>query len=257
MRAHSVPTIYWYLPQKTGMTALLQAHKQALFDAGFHIQVLSVASELYQTVTELHATPVNSAVFMISAHGNETLAVTSRLRAMNTQLPIVVELPDFDESNILQLLYCGADQYCLQNTSTDLWIALLSSLLRRCVPSVVSLPTEVVQQDTVITASNASWSLADEGWLLICPEGGQLELTTTERQLLQTMCLEPDKRASHRQLLEAISNGDESEDPVVAHNRLGVVISRLKRKAQGENLVIPIRSVYKWGYMFGAAIQII
>lgn len=93
--------------------------------------------------------------------------------------------------------------------------------------------------------------------MLICPEGGQLDLTTTERQLLQTMCLQPDKRASHQQLLEAISNGDESEDPVVAHNRLGVVISRLKRKAQGENMTLPIRSVYKWGYMFGAAIQVL
>lgn len=256
MRAQSVPTIYWYLPQKTEVTVQLQAHQKALFDAGFHLQIITAAPEFYQAVTNTSAALLGSTLFMVSAHGNETLAVISRLRALNTPLPIVVELPEFDESNVLQLLYCGADQYCLQNTSTDLWIALLSSLLRRSGQTELVLP-EVAKAPVVEPLTESLWSLIDEGWMLICPEGGQLDLTTTERQLLQTMCLQPDKRASHQQLLEAISNGDESEDPVVAHNRLGVVISRLKRKAQGENMTLPIRSVYKWGYMFGAAIQVL
>lgn len=85
-----------------------------------------------------------------------------------------------------------------------------------------------------------------------------MALTTTERQFLHTLCSQADRRASHEQLLQAISEKTPTEPEASSgHNRLGVVISRLKRKATSEGLTLPIRSIYKWGYMFGAPIQII
>lgn len=257
MLAQSVPTIFWYQPQTTDVNTGPQAHEQALVTAGFTVRVFSRVAELYQSAIEALAlfNTNQSVIFLISGGSNESLAALARLRSQYAQLPIVVALPEFNESQILQALYCGADQYCLQNTSTDLWAAVFSSLLRRSKSAHEKHMTVRLNTPTGATQAASSWKLQDEGWLLTCPEGQQISLTTTERQLLQILFAQPDKRASHQQLLDAISNGDESDEMAVSLNRLGVVISRLKRKAQRANMTIPIRSVYKWGYMFGATAQ--
>lgn len=255
MSVQSIPIIFWYQPQaqRFGPENRCQTYQQALAQAGFTVQPMSQAMELYQEVAETlsnnRQVPV---ICLVSGGGNDALAVIARLRAKQAQLPILVELPDLDEIKIAQALYCGADQYCLSSTSPDLWVATVSSLLRRTRASLssVSLATPTPQAASLQTADH--WKLLDEGWLLEAPTGQQITLTTTERQLMKTLLQQPDRRASHQQLLDAISNGDESEDQAIAHNRLGVVISRLKRKGQAAHMIIPIRSVYKWGYMFGA-----
>lgn len=253
MSVQSIPTIFWYQPQaqRFGPENRCQTYQQALAQAGFTVQPMSQALELYQEVAETlsnnRQVPV---ICLVSGGGNDALAVIARLRAKQAQLPILVELPDLDETKIAQALYCGADQYCLSNTSPDLWVATVSSLLRRVSASLSSVPLATPQIVTLQTEDH--WKLLDEGWLLEAPTGQQIILTSTERQLMRTLLQQPDRRASHQQLLGAISNGDESEDQAIAHNRLGVVISRLKRKGQAANMIIPIRSVYKWGYMFGA-----
>lgn len=253
MLAQSIPTIFWYQPQaqRFGPENRCQTYQQALAQAGFTVQPMSQAMELYQEVAETlsnnRQVPV---ICLVSGGGNDALAVIARLRAKQAQLPILVELPDLDEIKIAQALYCGADQYCLSSTSPDLWVATVSSLLRRVRVSLD--PVSLATPQTTSLQTEDHWKLLDEGWLLEAPTGQKITLTTTERQLMQTLLEQPDRRASHQQLLDAISNGDESEDQAVAHNRLGVVISRLKRKGQAANMIIPIRSVYKWGYMFGA-----
>lgn len=253
MSVQSIPTIFWYQPQaqRFGPENRCQTYQQALAQAGFTVQPMSQALELYQEVAETlsnnRQVPV---ICLVSGGGNDVLAVIARLRVKQAQLPILVELPDLDEAKIAQALYCGADQYCLSNTSPDLWVATVSSLLRRARASLSSVPLATPQAPSQQTEDH--WKLLDEGWLLAAPTGQQITLTTTERQLMRTLLQQPDRRASHQQLLGAISNGDESEDQAIAHNRLGVVISRLKRKGQTANMIIPIRSVYKWGYMFGA-----
>lgn len=257
MLAQSVPIIFWYQPQMMAVNTESKNHEQALIAAGFTVRVFSQVAELYQHATEALAlfNTNQSVIFLISGGSNESLAALARLRSQYAQLPIVVALPEFNESQVLQALYCGADQYCLQNTSADLWAAVFSTLLRR---SKAAYEKHMAVRPSTLTGATqvaSSWKLQDEGWLLECPEGQQISLTTTERQLLKMLFSQPDKRASHQQLLDAISNGDESEEIAVSLNRLGVVISRLKRKAQRVNMTIPIRSVYKWGYMFGATAQ--
>lgn len=251
-----VPTIYWYQPQKMESQTQRQEHQHALQASGFNVQVIAQIVDLYQAGTEALATlnTQNPAIFIISGNSHDAVAAIARLRAQHALLPIVVELSEFNEQQILHALYCGADRYCLQNQSTDLWVATISSLLRRfrAADSRAETATAAVSMSQI----EKTWVVADEGWLLFSPEGDKLALTTTERQLVNALCHQPDKRASHQQLLDAISNGDESEDISVAHNRLGVVVSRLKRKAQAQGIQVPIRSVYKWGYMFGAAVRV-
>lgn len=251
-----VPTIYWYQPQKMESKTQHQEHQQALQASGFNVQVITQAVELYQAGTEALVTlnTQHPSIFIISGDSHDSVAVIARLRAQHALLPIVTEFAEFNEQQIIHALYCGADRYCVQTNGTDLWIAAISSLLRRFRASESRL--EVATAAVPMSQVEKTWVVADEGWLLFSPEGEKLALTTTERQLVNALCHQPDKRASHQHLLDAISNGDESEDMAVAHNRLGVVVSRLKRKAQSQGIQVPIRSVYKWGYMFGAAVRV-
>lgn len=258
MLTQFVPTVYWYQPQQNGTELHQPIHHGALMSGGFNVKVVTKASELYQAATEALTLfrAHHPSLFLISGKSNEALSALSRLRSLHAHLPILVEIPEFNEADILHLLYCGADHYCLQNTSPDFWIATLSCLLRRARLPEMSAGQTIVAPEPRANVEQ-TWVLVDKGWVLMSPEGKSLTLTTTERQLIKALCTSADKRASHELLLEAISNGDESIDLEVAHNRLGVVISRLKRKAQKSQIDnLPIRSVYKWGYMFGAAIRI-
>ncbi|AQS51341.1 hypothetical protein PAEH1_06820 [Paenalcaligenes hominis] len=264
MLAQSAPTVIWYQPLQSVRSAALQRRQEELRAAGFDVATYTEPRSFYPAATKafLSAHAQGPVLFMISGLESESLAAISRVRMHSGYLPIMIELPEFNEELALHALYSGADDYCVNETSTALWVAKIECLLRR-----VRLPQDQTEKYPVpaptsthpITESKtAQWSLIDDGWTLVCPEGLKLVLTTTERQFLSTLCSQPDRRASHDQLLQSISEKNSPEsDAVSGHNRLGVVISRLKRKATSEGLTLPIRSIYKWGYMFGAPIQVL
>ena len=260
MLAQSSPTIIWYQPHQPVQSSVLQTRQEELKTAGFEIQIHTQARNFYPVAAQAIAEmgPATPPLFIISGINSESLAALSRLRMQSVYLPIMVDFPRFIEAHILQALYSGADDFCVLDTSAALWIAKIECLLRRSrhqswVGGVKTAAVEVAPEPVEPT-----WGLRDEGWVLTSPQGAAIALTTTERQFLLMLCSQPDKRASHQQLLEAISEqSDANTDAGAGHNRLGVVISRLKRKAALEGATIPIRSIYKWGYMFGASIQLL
>lgn len=260
MITKNLPMIYWFQPQLVPISDIARAHQLAILQAGFGITKVSNLNELYHYAADIESRQTTLCVFMVYGLGNETLAALARLRSQYSRFPRFVILSDFNERSILQSLYCGADDYCLESYSTNLWIAKIESVIR-CKTTIDAISKTGVTSTSEVPSlplvqSGSAWHLIEGGWILLSPEGQSLNLTTTERVLCLTLCQQPDYRASHQMLLDAISDGDESQDVPVAHNRLGVVISRLKRKGQEYGMTIPIRSVYKWGYMFGADIKI-
>lgn len=258
MIAQSSPAIIWYRPQAPIHSIALQTRQEELKNAGFDIQVQTHSRDFYpaaaQAIAEL-GTAMPS-IFMISGVNSESLAAISRLRMQSVYLPIMAAFPTFIEEQILQALYSGADDFCTLDHSAALWVAKIEGLLRRSrqhgwvVPRVTS-----IEAPATAAPVESTWELREEGWVLSSPEGAHIALTTTERQFLLVLCSQQDKRASHQQLLHAISEQSDTTDTGSGHNRLGVVISRLKRKAALSGAHIPIRSIYKWGYMFGAPVQ--
>ncbi|MEZ2623113.1 response regulator transcription factor [Paenalcaligenes hominis] len=262
MLAQSAPTIIWYQPLQSARSSVLQSRQGELRTAGFEVITCTEPRSFYPAATKafLSARAQEPVLFMISGLESESLAAISRLRMHSGYLPIMIELPAFNEEQALHALYSGADDYCVNETSTALWVAKIEYLLRRVRLPQSQTETYPVPMPThpITESKTVQWSLTDDGWTLVSPEGLKLVLTTTERQFLSTLCSQPDRRASHDQLLESISEKNPPEsDAVSGHNRLGVVISRLKRKATSEGLTLPIRSIYKWGYMFGAPIQVL
>lgn len=260
MLAQSAPTIIWYQPLQAARSSALQDRQDELRAAGFEVATYTEPRSFYPAAAmAFHAVgPASSVLFMISGVESESLAAISRLRMHSGYLPIMVELVSFSEELALQALYSGADDYCVFETSTAFWVAKIECLLRRFrLPSNPPLAAASIVPEST-EKKPQTWYLKDDGWTLVSPQAHTLALTTTERQLLHTLCSQADRRASHEQLLQAISEKTPTEPEASSgHNRLGVVISRLKRKATSEGLMLPIRSIYKWGYMFGAPIQII
>lgn len=260
MISPSSPTLIWYQPQQPVFSAELQAREAQLKAAGFEIQVHSQARDFHLAAAQAMAdmARVTPLLFMISGVNNESLAAISRLRMQSVYLPIMVTFPSFIEERILQALYSGADDYCVLDNSAALWVAKIECLLRRSRhPGLPASRPTWAETTSKPESIESSWALRDDGWVLQSPEGAHIALTTTERQFLLILCSQQDRRASHHQLLKAISEPGNEADVGTGHNRLGVVISRLKRKAALEGAVIPIRSIYKWGYMFSAPVELV
>lgn len=99
-----------------------------------------------------------------------------------------------------------------------------------------------------------AWTLSEQGWKLRGPGGRVLALTTIERALLQCLHDAPNHRASHLSLVRALrpyaGTGNAQALQPADHSRLGVAISRLRRKASVQGLELPLKSVHNWGYMF-------
>lgn len=261
MRVQSTPTIIWYQPQQSSRGVALQSRLEDLNTAGFEVQTYILPRDFYAAATKVLANSdvLAPLIFMVSGINSESLAAISRLRLQSVDIPILVEFPSFVEELVLHALYSGADDYCVLESTAALWVAKIESLLRRSRYHEVPLSNTMASETPKLIASKrpSQWSLTDEGWLLKSPEGLQMALTTTERQFLLALCAKPEEGASHQELLCAIDSfSSTSFDVSSGPNRLGVLISRLKRKANGAGFKLPIRSIYKWGYVFSAPIQV-
>ena len=108
-------------------------------------------------------------------------------------------------------------------------------------------------------AASASWRLEDSGWTLAGPRGDRLRLTTSERAFMSRLLAAPARRLSRGDLVASLgkaqrpSAGAQDGEPgrVSASLRgVDVMVCRLRRKAHKQGIDLPVRAVYRWGYMF-------
>ncbi|TCT01482.1 hypothetical protein EDC26_12417 [Paralcaligenes ureilyticus] len=101
----------------------------------------------------------------------------------------------------------------------------------------------------------AAWALVDQGWVLSGPDGSRVDLTTGERAFLQTLFLTPDLRARRADLMDAIDISYAAAVGAGKGTRLGLLVSRMRRKFQARGVVLPLRAVHGFGYMFAGKIR--
>ncbi|MCL7660209.1 helix-turn-helix domain-containing protein, partial [Klebsiella pneumoniae] len=82
------------------------------------------------------------------------------------------------------------------------------------------------------------------------PQSCSLPLTTAERAFLLYLTKQPEMRASYADLIRSV-DPQSCDLPVrVSQARLGVLVSRLRRKLQNRHgLELPVKALHKWGYM--------
>lgn len=136
----------------------------------------------------------------------------------------------------------------------------------------------------VFTAVGSGWKLLSRAWTVRAPNGAHIELTTTERTLMLALYEAPGRRLSHAEMIRALEQaavqmpgavhakapqGSQRARPGGLHRvaqatvgdapgrggrgdpatrRLGVLMSRLRRKFVEAGLDMPFRSVRGLGY---------
>ena len=169
------------------------------------------------------------------------------LRALRPDLGIVALIEPDNEAEIIQLLHLGVDAHCALNASPELLVAIILRLLWRL--GVMPTSTPVVTTEQVSESHDSSWGLVDQGWVFCSPAGHRIPLTTGERAFLMTLFNTPDQKVSHEELIHAVNAAYNMIDGQVHQGRLGVMVSRMRRKFRQAGAPLPLKSVHNWGYM--------
>lgn len=199
----------------------------------------SVVSSLEQ-VAEARLSQADLLLFPVEA-GYVPLMV-AKLRNDFGSLGIVAVQSGLSASARVQLLLTGADACLALDVQVPELMAWCHAVRRRNVYAAVG--ASQAMQEVQDHSGQQEWILRDKGWTLVAPNGVGLELTHSERQLMDAFIRHADARFSREDLMR--DKGLAASDSRAVDS----LISRLRRKASQAGVALPIKSVHGWGYTF-------
>lgn len=221
-----------------------QARITELEARGFEGRVCIGPAALREALRALHATRDASAVLVLL--DNDLRGNCESAQLVTTLYPecvVISLLDDLNEESLITALQSGADACCLRQASVALLSSILYSLLRRRRSVEPAFGVQEQPQEP--------WYLTQQAWVLEGPQGCSLPLTTAERAFLLYLTKQPEMRASYADLIHSVDPQSEELPVRVSQARLGVLVSRLRRKLQNRHgLELPVKALHKWGYMF-------
>lgn len=222
-------------------------HIQALSSQGYPVRVCRDMPGLVTGIAALQANTQARIVTVIDGRDPGRAAAVSTLRALRPDMGIVALVERNDDASMALLLQLGVDTCSFVCASTELWVATLSRLLSRLGPTVpLAAGVQAPKQ------RQKNWSLIDQGWAMRTPRGHRIALTTGERAFLTTLLHSPLQKVPHDELIAAVNAAYNGSSSVAHSRRLGVMISRMRRKFADSGNPLPLKSIHNWGYMFVA-----
>jgi two-component system OmpR family response regulator len=243
-----LPHIVMFMPG-TETSPGLDAEQRAADLSSYGLQVLRLATPA-ALFADVHRVTLsgNPVIVILAAAHSDNCAAASYLNAMHPSVGLAAMTDSPYDTQGIELMQSGVDSLCLHTASASYMVALLCRLLAR-----------VGRQEVVAAASppsrSPSWRLQDQGWVLVSPNDIRITLTTRERAFLTTLMGMPDLSATHEQLNMAIRIGHSAANAETRETRLGVLVSRLRRKLAKHQLETPLKSIHSWGYMFTGQTQ--
>ncbi len=210
---------------------------------GFEVLCCTDMPELYR-VAQNRLSPDRPAMVVLAASHDENCSAAASLRALHSGAGIVSMVEPDSETAVIQAMQVGADNCCPSTGSTRLLASMLLRLFHRAGKVQAATPQPLVSLQPDI------WSMQEQAWVLVSPQGIRIRLTTGERAFLTTLLAAPELRATHKQLIDAVNSSYAQAVPLTQPGRLGVLVSRLRRKFTDHGIDIPLKSVHNWGYMF-------
>ena len=168
--------------------------------------------------------------------------MVAKLRNDFGSLGIVAVQSGLSASARVQLLLTGADACLALDVQVPELMAWCHAVRRRNVYAAVGSIQAV--EEVQDHGGQQEWVLRDKGWTLVAPNGVGLELTHSERQLMDAFVRHADARFSREDLMR--DKGLAASDSRAVDS----LISRLRRKASQAGVALPIKSVHGWGYTF-------
>jgi DNA-binding response OmpR family regulator len=182
--------------------------------------------------------------------GEDGMQLARKLRE-ESSVPIIIVTGKQDEADRVMGLELGADDYVMKPFSPRELLARIRAVLRRYQTAREVLPP---RDDKRRAYRFAGWELSLATHRLTSPDGGRVELTHGEFNLLQAFCAAPLRVLSREQLLDLSRlHGAEVYD-----RSIDVQVLRLRRKIE-PNPAEPqyIRTERGAGYMFSVAVKVL
>lgn len=223
---------------------------------GIDVQTCRTVAELSRALRDLPEEAVHPVV-IIDGHDDNALSTVAALRAVRPDQGLVALVRPDDEQTLIELLRVGVDMYCPDNASAELLLALMRRMLHRQVRRTET-PTKAglrarpqrARPSPIDRIPGQVWELSEQGWAMRTPGGQRIPLTTGERAFLTTLIASPESKAPHEVLIEAVNTAYNQTDGPTHQNRLGVMVSRMRKKFKDAGEPLPLRSIHNWGYMF-------
>lgn len=157
--------------------------------------------------------------------------VARHLRA-NSAIGIVILTGRATTADRVRGLDLGADAYLTKPIDAEVLCSTVRSVARRLDPSP--------------PGQNLAWKLGADGWRLVSPRGTTIDLSATERQLLQLLFAAANTTVQRESLIAALTDDTNAFDP----HRLDMVMHRLRRKLADAGMPpLPLHTVRGVGYV--------
>ncbi|MGB6103372.1 MAG: helix-turn-helix domain-containing protein [Pusillimonas sp.] len=209
---------------------------------GFQVQRCADIPALHKYVQASAQANTPPAVILAGTLAQNCSAATY-LRALHPGTGIVATVDPAKEADVIHLLQSGVDNYFSRQDSSALLAAILFRLFARA-------GADIAPRKPAAAARAGVWSLQEQAWKLESPDGVRVALTTGERAFLMVLFQAPDLRATHRELADAVNQDYALASSPAPQGRLGVLVSRMRRKFANQGAPLPLKSLHNWGYMF-------
>jgi len=240
------PVVVLFQPgPDTSATAKRSRHAEQLDAHGFDVQCCNSVGSLHRQLQHYAGQAAAATLAVLAGPLSENCTQAICLRALYPQLPIITLVPSYSEAHLIQVLQSGADNYCLKSGSAALLVATLFRSLR---------PRNGNTAPSAAPEKPGRWALRDQVWVLPRPANISVPLTTGERAFMLTLLTAPELRATRADLMAAITANRAVGSASINQARLGVLVSRMRRKFQQQGVALPLKSVHNWGYMFAGLV---
>ncbi len=196
--------------------------KTALVSYGYTVFEAANGLEALENSVSCHPDAI---ILDLGLPDKDGLEILREIR-QRTKTPIVILSVREQETDKIKALDAGADDYLTKPFSPGELLARLRAVMRRLVPQ---------NETTVFKAGKLCVDIAKHTVEL---DGGSLELTPTEYEILKVLIVNAGKVVTQRQILKEIWN--KTEDTEGASHLLRVTISNLRDKIEPN----PDRPVY-------------
>ena len=218
---------------------------------GYRVRACARPEQLYR-LHERHGVRL----VLLAVSPAQVYAVASRLRAADPLVGIVAASNFRGFEGRVRAMQCGADVCLPREVQVEELVAVLHAVGRRvgvaAVPPVGAVPAAAEPGPAAGRRADGKWRLLSQGWVLADPHGMQMSLTTSERDLMLLLLARPGRKVERAELLQACAGAGVREG--VSGRALDVMISRLRTKARRLGMALPLRSVFRQGYMFAGEV---
>jgi len=220
----------------------------ALGLGGYGFDVRFTADDSAHFYRCFESMPTDIVILDANVPGDDGFSVATRLRAL-TDVGIIMLTGRTALEDRVRGLEGGADVYL--NKPIDLLelSSVLRSLIRRMRLARGQAVPVMAEATESPVASGGEWTLQEGGWSLVDPSGRALGLSAQERIFISAL-VQASGSVVSRETLSALFSPDDPDGFEV--RRIDVLVSRLRSKAQSNDMKLPVVSVRGQGYVFTA-----